>query len=50
VIIYVCNCGEKLIANENIEESRNRKRTWKEKHCKAKGHIWQRRIVKKLAR
>lgn len=32
MIIYKCNCGDELSVIENTEESRNKKRTWMEKH------------------
>ena len=32
MIIYKCDCGEKLIITENTEESRGRKRGWKKEH------------------
>jgi len=47
MIIYVCEYGDEYIANENTEESRDRKREWKRKHDKKNfGHHWARRVVR----
>jgi len=47
MIIYLCECGSKFIADKNTEESRKLKKLWKRKHDKNnKGHHWQRRVVR----
>jgi len=45
MIIYVCNCGSKLVVEENTEKSRRNKVRWKRKHSKG-SHRWVRRTVR----
>ena len=32
MILYVCNCGDQLAMSENTEDSRLKKKAWKQEH------------------